>query len=1136
MVAERSRPRRKRWTFVTRGGIIALVDDQLPTGTVSFLLTDVVGSTRLWQKLPEHTDEAITRHEQIIAASVESRGGALLKSRGEGDSTFSVFGRARDAVAAALDAQRALRNEDWPAGAQLVVRMAIHTGEAVERDGDYFGPVVNRAARLRSIGRGGDVVLSGTTASLVAETLPDGASLRDTGEVALRDLDRPEQVHVLIAEGLEGPAPIGIRMLGPMQVTVGTETIDVGGPKERAVLALLVLEAGPITSDRLIAGLWGDDPPTSARKTLQTYIWRLRQPLPDGSLLTGHGGYELRGADCDVQRFEQMAKAAATAEQDPVRALRLHEQALAEWRGEPFTSCSPTERLEVETARLEELRARMVEGRMRSALSLGRHSEITGDLERLVQIHPLREELWRMLILAQYRSGRQADALRSFQRVRRILVEELGVEPGPRLAELEQDVLHQRIDAPAGQSGPAPLPPRRHVPTTRLVGRDRERSDVRSLLHEHRVVTLTGTGGAGKTRLAITVAADLEPEPIAFCDLSAARDQTSVVAGLLEALGIGVAGHGASHPLDGLAAHIGDRQLLIVADNCEAALDAVASVVAALLARCEGLRVLATSQAPLGLAGEWVLPVGPLRVPVDEDDVTADAAVLFAERAQAARPGFDITGAERVATLETCRRLDGLPLALELAAARMSHLTAPELLDRLDRRFELLVAGGAGRPERHRTLATTIDWSYGLLAEEERTVLRRLAVLNGRFDLSAAEACAGPSLDVLALLGRLVDKSLVTVARHGTHTQYSLLESIRLYAVARLAGSDDEQQTRDAHAAWCLSTLGQVPWDQRLLSPQTAEQLEGLHADLLAALEWSANRGHLDTVAQLLASMSGLLMMRGHFGELERWFEIAIDAESALPPARRIATAASSLTYLHRMDGDVTGLVRHFRRLAALIENFPAGDPVTAVGYASLASMCSRLPAERHRMEHFADLALRHAPADASRVLTMAHCQKARALLFREDYSGARSVIEAALAAHGDADASYSLVEDLALTHHLAGDHTRALGLAESLLGQRGLFDRIPSILAALAAAASGNGEVAEDHLRAARASAAAAHGHPLAYNDIRLAEGALAAIAGNKDAAQELLADLGPDTVSINSMLVLLEHYRSDSRIGTAV
>jgi hypothetical protein len=381
------------------------------------------------------------------------------------------------------------------------------------------------------------------------------------------------------------------------------------------------------------------------------------------------------------------------------------------------------------------------------------------------------------------------------------------------------------------------------------------------------------------------------------------------------------------------------------------------------------------------------------------------------------------------------------------------------------------------------------------------------------------------------VLGRLVDKSLVTAARAGARTQYSLLESIRLYALARLAGSDDEERARDAHAAWCLSTLERVPWDERLLSPQTAEQLEGIHAGLLAALEWSAGRGRLDLVAQLVASMSGLLMIQGHFDEMERWFDIAIGAEASCPPGQRIATAASSLAYLHRIDGDVAGMVAHFRRLAALIENFPAGHPVTAVGYATLASISSRMPEERHRMGYYADLAIRHAPADASRVRTMAHCQQARDLLFRRDYTGARRLIDEALAEQDGVDATYSLVEDLALTHHLEGDDVRALDLAESRIG-RGtiLFDRVPAILAAVAAAAGGDRDRAEDHLRAARASAAAAHGHPLASNDIRLAEGAVAAVSGQAAAARDALAHLGPHSVSTNSLLVLLEHHRPDA------
>ncbi|HEX9856323.1 MAG TPA: BTAD domain-containing putative transcriptional regulator [Acidimicrobiia bacterium] len=1008
--------------------------------------------------------------------------------------------------------------------------MAVHTGEAVERDGDYFGPVVNRAARLRSVSSGGDVVLSQATAALVAEALPENNHLHDIGEISLRDLDRPERVFVVAAEALEVAAHFQIRLLGQFRATLNDTDVEVGGPKERSVLALLALADGPMTHERLIAGLWGEDPPSSARKTLQTYIWRLRQSIPEELLSTVSGGYQLSGAGSDARRFEQLVDDGGTAaREDPSRALQLYEQALATWRGDPFSGCASTTTLDTESSRLAELRLRAAEGRCAAALDLGHHAELVGELEQLLEVHPFREELWRMLILAHYRSGRQADALRSFQRARTQLIQELGVEPGPRLRELEQDLLHQRIDlVPEERAEPAHTSARhRWLPTARLVGRDRERSELRSSLDDHRLVTLTGLGGAGKTRLAQAIAAEFEPETVAFCDLSTARTSVSVVTAIIDGLGASGDALAPADPLETVFAHIDDREILLVADNCEGVLDAAAPVVASVLARCPGVQVLATSRAPLGLAGERVMHLGPLRVPVDDRDVTADAAVLFAERATAARPDFTPDSSERAATLEICRRLDGLPLAIELAAARMSHLSAPELLARLDRRFELLVASGEGRPERHRTLRATIDWSYGLLSDEERAVFRVLAVFSGWFDITAAEACCGSDLDVVTATGGLVDKSLLAAEHTGAATRYRFLESIHLFARERLAGSNDEVAARDAHADWCLAQLDRVPWDQRLLSPQTAEELEGAHGDLLLAVEWSAERMHLQMVADLVASMSGLLMIGAHFDELDQWFHVAIDIESSYPPGRRIATAAASLVYMHRFDGDLAHVTSHFRRLAALIENFPAGHPVTAVGYATLASICSRLPAERHSMERYADLALHHVTADTDRIRTMAQCQKARALLFRGDHDAARELLEAALTESVDDDATFSLAEDLALAHHLAGDNARARDLAESRMGKGpALFGHLPAILASVAAHAAGDDAAADQHLETARIAASASPRHPLSANDIRLAEGTRAAIAGDRCSAATLLEDLGPASVSTNSMVVLLEHY----------
>jgi predicted ATPase/class 3 adenylate cyclase len=863
----------------------------LPSGTVSFVLTDVVGSTRLWQQAPEAMDRVIVRHAEIIAGAVASHGGTLLKGRGEGDSTFSVFARARDAVGAALDAQISLRGERWSDGLSLAVRVAVHTGEAVERDGDYFGPVVNRAARLRSIAAGGDVVVSETTAALVAEALPGAARLVELGDVLLRDLDRPERVFALAADGLE---------------------------------------------------------PSKSR-------------LASGAAPT---------------------------------------------RGAPLS-----------------------------------------------------------------------------------------------------------------------------VPLTPLVGREQELSYVLALMSDHRLVTLTGVGGSGKTRLGLAAGAQLAGGvEVCFCDLTSISASNSVARTVARATGVPVRPQGGTDGSDELVRQLVPRQLMLLLDNCEQLLDACAALVGRLVAECPDVGVLATSREPLGVPGEQVFPVPPLPTPADDWDVGAAAVTLFEQRAVEVHPGFSLVDENRPAVLEICRRLDGLPLALELAAARMSHLSAPELLKRLDRRFELLRSRQSGRPRRQRTLAATIDWSYELLSEPARRLLRCLAVFAGRFSLEAVEAActAGARLDAVDVLGDLVDKSLVVAEHQGPQTTYRLLETIRLYAADRLAGSNDEEPVRQAHCHWFLSRLESIPWDQRLLNAQTAERLEDDYEDYLRAMEWAASSGRDELVARFVASLAGMMATRGHFDDFDRWFPTAQAYESLRRPRERVAIVLGAFVYINRWDGDLDGLKVHRDRLAALIEDFPPGDVITAAGYAILASLSSRLVGERSAMERYADLARAHVPRNAENTWSMAQCQKARALLFRGQHDDAVSLLEGAVDSVGDAGGTtFSTRADLALACHVAGQNERALTIAESRLGYGPpLFTRIDAIIASLAAAAIGDLERGRTHLRFA-IDLPTTYQHPFLVNDLRLACGAIAFLDGRETTAAQFLAGLRASSVSTNSLAVLLEHYQ---------
>ncbi|MGH8978234.1 MAG: ATP-binding protein, partial [Acidimicrobiia bacterium] len=1008
----------------------------------------------------------------------------------------------------------------------------------------------------------------GSTAALVTEDLPEGTRLFEVGEVRLRDLARLERVFALVGDGLAPPEapvsrgerdvePISVRLLGPVEVCRDGARVDIGGPKERALLALLVLARGSVSSERLIDDMWDQSPPPSARKTLQTYAHRLRRAGFDDTLTTVVGGYELHMlSEPDTVRFERLVGEGTAKLQhgDHERARANLEEALELWQGDPFTGCAPTEALRGFAAHFTELRARAIESRLDADLQLGRHAEVVGELEHLVRADPYREPMWRMLVVALYRSGRQADALRACRRAGEVLRDELGIEPSAELKDLEHAVLEQRssLDAPARPSGVSevdgrpggPQPTSPPVPATPLVGRDRERKVILSLLGNHRLVTLTGAGGSGKTRLVLAVAAELpEGRNVCFCDLALISDASSVAHAFARDTGVPLrrstlVSGGEGDVMSDVISHLGNRQLVIVVDNCEHVLDACAMVVDRLLAACPGVDVLATSRAPLRVASEQMFPVAPLAVPADDDDLAADSVVLFAQRAAEARHSFEVTAANQAAVAQICRRLDGLPLALELAAARMSHLSPDDVVERLDRRFQLLESRYAARPERQRTLTALVDWSHELLTDAERTLFRRLAVFAGYFTLDAVHACCTTGIegtDTLDLLGSLVDKSLV-IAEHGpARTRYRLLETIRLYSEGQLAASDDDDTTRATHAAWCLARLETIPWDHRMLSPITAETLEQDHEDLRRAMTWATATGRRDLAARLITSMTGLLAIHGHFDEADRWLPDAIDYELGLPPGDRFATVAWAFMYLFRWDGDVERIVALRQRLAPIAENLPDGHVLTAIAYATLASLFSRPEGERERWGRYAAIALQHAPADAVHIRTKARCHQARALIMEGEYERAIAVIEdgEVVATDTDDETVWSPHEDLVLAHHLAGHDEAALKLAESRLGrwQHPQSTRFGSILAGVTSAALGDGARARMHLRDASESLTSTQRHPSAANDVQMAVGALAAIEGRREVAASLLAGMQVASMSTNAMGLLLEHYQARVR-----
>ncbi|HEY3240998.1 MAG TPA: BTAD domain-containing putative transcriptional regulator [Acidimicrobiia bacterium] len=873
-------------------------------------------------------------------------------------------------------------------------------------------------------------------------------------------------------------------LLGAFEVAAGGRVAVVGSPKQRALLAMLVVHLNRVVPlDAIVEELWGERLPASASASVQSLVSRLRRSLSDlcpeaGSCLRGREpGYVLEAdpAQVDANRFEELFTRGREAVQrgEPEAATEALERALALWRGPALADLSDRRFARLEASRLEEARLAAVEELAEAELTLGHPAKALARLEPHVAEHPLRERAWGQIMVALYRLGRQADALRAYQRIRSILREELGLEPTPSLRRLEQQILLQRPELeeprppepvrPAGRetrpSGttrrgdtvvflftdieasthrwegdeeamaedlarhdeivrgaveetqgrvfantgdglcaafptasaaltaalgsqlalleeewrspvalrvrmaihagaaeprggnyvgptlnrtarllslgwggqvlcsqaaadlardhlpagvalldlgdhrladlsraervfqvahpdlPAAFPPlrspgRRHAlpaAVTSFVGRAKEIKEVRGLLGESRLVTLTGVGGGGKTRLALEVAAGVQenfPDGVVLVELGPLSDPALVASMVASALGVLATGPGGTADVlvDRLSEYLQSKRTLIILDNCEHVIEVAAELVHALLPSCPGVTVLATSREILGLPGEVAWRVPPLSLPAPEstsvEDLSgSDAVALFCERARRAQPGFGLSQANAAAVTQVCRRLDGIPLALELAAARIRVLGAQDLARRLHQRFRLLTGGIRTAVPRHQTLIATMDWSYDLLPTAEQVALRRLAVFPGSFDLEAAEAVVGQEegsassveLEVLDLLSHLVDKSLVVVDSEGVNVRYRLLETVRDYGAAKLAEAGEPDWARRRHRDFFLA-LASTHEDP--LEPtrkwSSGEWIRQVHADydsFRTALEWSIAQGDDEAPVQLAAAL-----------------------------------------------------------------------------------------------------------------------------------------------------------------------------------------------------------------------------------------------------------------------------------------
>ncbi|WP_203924039.1 AfsR/SARP family transcriptional regulator [Rugosimonospora africana] len=749
--------------------------------------------------------------------------------------------------------------------------------------------------------------------------------------------------------------------LGPLEVRTGAgELVPVAGARLRALLILLALAPSRVVgTDRLVEALWGDQPPAGAGNALQTLVSRLRRAVPGIVVVPQPGGYQLdlEPDRVDLVRFERLAAAGRSRlRDDPADAAAMLREALALWRGPALADVARADFARATIVRLDELRLTAIQDRVDADLRLGSDAGLVAELDGLVAAHPLREPLVALFIRALDAAGRRAEALEVYERTRRRIVDQLGVQPSAELASLHVAMLRAEPDtaravprpqaeagrptAPRSQPAASPAVPRpqpeagRTVPQsaagramsrpepeagravrpagpgsgaepgaavaagepartnlraerTDLIGREDDLAQVGKLLRAHRMTTLTGPGGAGKTRLASAAARgqlDAMPDGVWLVELAPVTDPAEVAPATLDALGLRQLARGAGSrmvapveesgdPVDRLVAALSDKHALLVLDNCEHLIDAAATLADRILSDCPRVTLLATSREPLSIGGEMLRPVQPLALPPESAQpalVTGYASVrLLAQRARAVRPGFEVNAGNALAVTRICRALDGMPLAIELAAARLNAMTPEQVASRLDDRFRLLTGGNRTALARHQTLAAVVGWSWDLLDDAERTLWRRLSVFAGGATLEAVERVCADDLvatdRVLDLLAALVDKSLLEMREDTGTPRYQMLEIIKAYGHDRLVEAGELDAAQRAHAGYFLELAENA--EHHLL---TAEQLAWLarlsadHDNLQAAVRGTVAAGDTRSAYRFVASLGLYWWLRGH--------------------------------------------------------------------------------------------------------------------------------------------------------------------------------------------------------------------------------------------------------------------------------
>lgn len=751
-------------------------------------------------------------------------------------------------------------------------------------------------------------------------------------------------------------------VLGPLAVwTTDGRPVRVPESKVRALLACLLAHQGePVSVDRLVDQLWGAGLPGNPSGALQNKVWQLRRALeaaePGGRelVVSRPPGYELRTGpeSVDTDRFHALT-ARARETTDPRARTALLADALAIWRGPAFADFRDREFTRTAVARLEEQRLTAVEEQAEARLESGEHALVADELGDLVAQHPLRERLRAAHVRALYLAGRQSEALGSYTDLRERLADELGVDPGPGLTALYTSILRQD---PSLTAAPSPATtverPPANVPAalTELIGRDEAVDELCALLGTERLVTLTGTGGVGKTRLALATAerlAGVFPGGVRLAEFAALGPSgapaagrpgppVAAPAGVYEVVGavLGVRddtvpapGRGPLSAADRIVHALGQEPTLLILDNCEHVVEPVAELAERLLKAAPALRVLATSQVPLGLTGEHLREVPPLRRPDSAAGLGPrearrfGAVELFVTRAAAAAPGFALDDGNTEAVVSICRRLDGIPLALEMAATRVRALGVRELAARLDDRFRLLAVGSRGAPARQRTLRAVLDWSWELLGAQERAVLRRLAVHADGCSLAAAEeVCAADDLapaDVLDLLARLVDCSLVVAADGVDGPRYRLLESVTAYGAERLREAGEWEGWRRRHRDHYIRLAERA--EPHLRGPgqrQWLRRLDEETANLRTALESAVAAGDAEAALRLANALRWYWHLRGRGREAERCLTAALSVAGPAP-AVQVARATAWLGGVRLALGSADPLTEYRTALRA---------------------------------------------------------------------------------------------------------------------------------------------------------------------------------------------------------------------------